>query len=323
MQKIPVHIITGFLGAGKTSVLNHLISAAAPDRMFVIENEVGEVGIDGSLVVGGVEDMIELSAGCLCCSLHGDLRNALELASEKRGEYQRLIIETTGVAKPGSIAQLFLADPGVSRVYELQNVICVVDALHIEHWLQETEEALRQIAIADLILLNKADCVAEAQLRSTQLQVSSINPYAKTLVGSFGRFPVAPLFNTETTTRVEALIPDLQNNTGEYRHQNITTFTLSFRHSFKLKELSFELRRLASLFRDQIYRIKGVISIPNYPNRVIIQCVRSSIVLTDGAPWLPGETRLSQVVVIGVGLERQPIEKIFQRNLVPGAECPP
>jgi G3E family GTPase len=160
MSREPVHIITGFLGAGKTTFLNHFIKERLPERIFVIENEYGATSIDGALVMEGVEDIVELSAGCLCCSLADELRDVLEEAHQQRDKYDRLVIETTGIADPGSILQVFLENPAVEKAFELQQVICLADANHVNEWLEEAEEALRQISVADVILMNKVDTVS-------------------------------------------------------------------------------------------------------------------------------------------------------------------
>ncbi len=151
-QKIPVHLITGFLGSGKTTFLNHFIKERLPERILVIENECGAINIDGGLILDGVEDVLELSAGCLCCSLSDGLLDLLEYATEKRDTYDRLVIETTGIADPSSIVQVFLTNPYVVPVFELEQVICLADAGLLTEWLDEAEEAIRQISFDDVVL---------------------------------------------------------------------------------------------------------------------------------------------------------------------------
>ena len=172
-----VTLITGFLGSGKTTFLNHLIREQNSERILVLENEVGKCNVDGALVESGVEEVVELTAGCLCCSLSGELLEALEMISARQDEFDRLVIETTGVADPSSIVQTFLADPIVGRHFKLEQVICVVDAGLVEDWLKETEEALRQIVMADVILLNKSDTVSKFYLKELAEQLQVINPH--------------------------------------------------------------------------------------------------------------------------------------------------
>lgn len=323
--RIPVHIITGFLGSGKTTFLNHLIRKRLPEPLLVIENECGETNVDGALVVDGVEEVVELSAGCLCCSLSEGLLDILEVASGKRDQYERIVIETTGIADPGSLMQVFLADPGVGRVFELEQVICLVDAGLLEDWLEEAEEALRQIALSDVILINKTDTVAPAYLSQIKSTVESINPHAHVFTGEQGVFPIEQVMQIGSTRpesmEAKTLAAHHHQEPRHYEHPHvnnrhrITTFTLTFDRPFDLDSLSLELYRLVNFYRDQVYRVKGVMAIPDYPNRVILQSVRTTFVATDGSPWKEGETRQSKLVFIGRGLRKEAFEKMFSRYL--------
>jgi G3E family GTPase len=328
IDKIPVHIITGFLGSGKTTFLNHFIQQRLPERLLVIENECGETNLDSDLVMDGVEEVVELSAGCLCCSLSDGLLDILEVASEKREEYDRIVIETTGIADPSSLMQVFLADPRVGRVFELEQIICLVDAGLLEDWLEEAEEALRQVALADVILINKKDTVAPAYLPQLKSTVESINPQAYVFTGELGVFPVEQVMQVGST-RAESVEERTHtaarhhHETHHYEHPHInnshriTTFTLTFDRPFDLDGLSLELIRLVNLYRHQVYRVKGIMAIPDYPNRVILQSVRTSFVATDGSPWKVGELRESKLVFIGRGLRKETFEKMFNRYLIP------
>ncbi len=320
-----VTLITGFLGAGKTTFLNHFIREQSAERILVIENEVGKCNVDGALIESGVEEVVELTAGCLCCSLSDGLLDALEVVSARQDQFDRLVIETTGVADPSSIVQVFLADPRVGRYFELEQVICVVDAGLIEDWLEETEEALRQIVMADVILLNKADTVSSGYLPEILEHIQSINPHALTLSGESGHFPIAEILETKMSddvsfetrlvnvgsrqTLVDGPISPVKGN----RHK-VNTFTLVFDQPFVLDDyFSLQLHRLVNLYRDQVYRIKGILHVLDYPNRVIIQSVRTSCVVTDGTPWTPGEAKKSHLVFIGRGLKKEAFEKMLNR----------
>ncbi|MEL6865816.1 MAG: GTP-binding protein [Bacteroidota bacterium] len=263
-----VTLITGFLGSGKTTFLNHLIRERSSERMLVIENEVGKCNVDGALVEPGIEEVVELTAGCLCCSLSGELLDALEVASAKQDKYDRLVIETTGVADPSSIVQVFLADRMVERFFQLEQVICVVDAGLVEDWLEETEEALRQIVMADVILLNKADTVSEAYLPELTARMQAINPHALILSGDNGRFPISQILDRRLgdiasfESRLETISqrPDLAhhpNPAAKGSRHKVNTFTLTFDQPFILDDnFSLQLHRLVNLFRDQVYRVK-------------------------------------------------------------------
>lgn len=322
MNRVPVHIITGFLGAGKTTFLNHFIQERLPERIFVVENECGETNVDGGLVIDGVEDVVELSAGCLCCSLADGLLDILEEASKRRAEYDRLVIETTGIADPSSILQVFLEDPRVERVFDLQQVICLADAGLVEEWLSEADEALRQIAVADVILLNKIDTVSEKELPNTINVIRGINPHARLFTGLNGQFPIAELLNAGTT-RPETV--EHASVTHHHHHEHgdtesnshkITTFTLTFSLPLDLESLQLDLNRIVHLYRHQVYRVKGFIAIPNYPNRVILQSARSTFIATDGSPWETKDQREGKLVFIGRGLKKETFERMFNRHMV-------
>lgn len=324
-KKIPVTLLTGFLGSGKTTFLNHLIRECSSERILVIENEVGKCNIDGALVESGVEEVVELTAGCLCCSLADGLLDALKLISTKKGEFDRLVIETTGVADPSSIVQVFLAYPGVERFFELEQVICVADADLVEDWLEETEEALRQIVMADVILLNKADTVRPEYLSELAKRMETINPHALTLSGANGHFPITQILQTKTSdvssfeNRIAAIgkQQELYENstlTAAGNRHKVNTFTLTFDQPFVLDDhFSLQLHRLVNLYRDQVYRIKGILQVHNYPNRVIFQSVRTSCVITDGSAWQPNEIKASTLVFIGRGLKKEVFIKMFNR----------
>lgn len=320
-KRIPVHIITGFLGAGKTTFLNHFIEQMLPERILVIENECGDTNVDGALVLDGVEEVVELSAGCLCCSLSSGLLDVLELASERREEYDRIVIETTGIADPSSIMQVFLADRRVEHYFHLEQVICLADAGFLEGWLKETEEALRQIALADVVLINKVDNVSLEYLFQVEKTVKVINPNAYVFSGIQGVFPLDNILKVGSLNpkSVESKVSSYLHH-QEHHHTNnshgITTFTLTFDQPFDLDALSLELTRIVSFYRDQVYRVKGIISVVNYPNRVILQSVRTTFTATDGSKWQKEEVRESKLVFIGKALKREVFERKFSRYLI-------
>ena len=323
MSRKPVHIITGFLGAGKTTFLNHFIKEQLPERIFVIENECGATNVDGALVMDGVEEIVELTAGCLCCSLADGLLDILHEAYKRRDTYDRMVIETTGIADPSSIMQVFLDNPAVEKAFELQQVICLVDAGQVEDWLEEAEEALRQVSVADVILVNKVDTVTEEKLAQTLAVLKGINPQALLLNGEKGAFHMGKILSTGTIKpeSVERIAHEHhhhhhEHGEGENNSHKITSFTISFPHPLDLNNLQLDLNRIVHLYRDQVYRVKGYIAIPNYPNRVILQSARSAFIATDGTPWEDAENREGKLVFIGRGLKRKSFEHMFNRHMV-------
>ncbi|MEM8893031.1 MAG: GTP-binding protein [Bacteroidota bacterium] len=324
MKRRPVHIITGFLGAGKTTFLNHFIKERKHERIFVIENECGPTNVDGALIMDGVEEVVELTAGCLCCTLADGLLDILEEAYNRSDQFDRLVIETTGIADPSSIVQVFLEHPAVEKAFELEQVICLVDAANVEEWLEEAEESLRQIAVADVLLVNKIDTVSDDKLDSVMATLEGVNPQAKAITGEQGIFPIDEIFQmgtikpqaVESSTKAHAHHHH-EHHHGENNSHKITTFTLDFPHPLDLDKLQLDLNRIVQLYRHQVYRVKGFIAIPNYPNRVILQSARSTFVATDGTPWEDAENRTGRLVFIGRGLKKTTFEKMFNRHLVP------
>lgn len=322
MNRIPVHIVTGFLGAGKTTFLNHFIQERLPERIVVVENECGAINVDGALVMNGVEDVVELTAGCLCCDLSDGLLDILRELYQRRDEFDRLIIETTGIADPSSIIQVFLENPAVEKVFELQQVLSLVDAGNIEDWLKEAEEALRQVAVADVLLLNKIDTVSEDRQGEVLSLLFGINPQAKVFKGSNGLFPIDQVMDTGTvkaeSVEIIGQMPDHfhQHDTDKSNQHKITTFTVTFPHPLDLNQLQVDLNRIVHLYREQVYRVKGYIAIPDYPNKVILQSARSSFIATDGSPWATKDDRVGKLVFIGRNLNKSAFEKMFKRHMV-------
>lgn len=321
MSRVPVHIITGFLGAGKTTFLNHFIRDRLPERIFVVENECGATNVDGALVMDGVEEVVELSAGCLCCTLADGLYDILLEASTRRNQYDRLVIETTGIADPSSIVQVFLENPAIENIFELKHVVCLADAALVEEWLSEAEEALRQVAIADVLLINKADTVSSTDLDRVKSVLEGVNPNASIFTGQQGDFPVEEILEIGITKpeTVEFSIPTNhlhEFGDGENNSHKITTFTLTFPYPLDLNRLMIDLNRIVQLYRHQVYRVKGFIAIPHYPNRVILQSARSSFIATDGSSWGGEKNREGKLVFIGRNLKKAALEKMFSRHMV-------
>src|SRR5476651_1258996 len=178
-EKVPVTVLTGYLGAGKTTLLNRILSEPHGKRYAVIVNEFGEIGIDNELVVGADEEVFEMNNGCICCTVRGDLIRIIEGLMRRKGKFDAIIVETTGLADPAPVAQTFFVDENVSRRTKLDAVVTVADAKWLKDRLKDAPEAKNQIAFADVILLNKTDLVTEAELREVEARIRAINPYAK------------------------------------------------------------------------------------------------------------------------------------------------
>ncbi|MBX3524762.1 MAG: GTP-binding protein [Rhodoblastus sp.] len=178
-DKIPVTVLTGYLGAGKTTLLNRILSEPHGKKYAVIVNEFGEIGIDNDLVVGADEEVFEMNNGCICCTVRGDLIRILEGLMRRKGKFDAIIVETTGLADPAPVAQTFFVDQDVQDVAKLDAVVTVADAKWLSARLKDAPEAKNQIAFADVIIVNKTDLVSAEELREVEARIRGINPYAK------------------------------------------------------------------------------------------------------------------------------------------------
>jgi Ni2+-binding GTPase involved in maturation of urease and hydrogenase len=178
-DKVPVTVLTGYLGAGKTTLLNRILSEPHGQKFAVIVNEFGEIGIDNDLIVGADEEIFEMNNGCVCCTVRGDLIRIIEGLMRRKGKFDAIIVETTGLADPAPVAQTFFVDDTIGRKAKLDAVVTVADARWLKDRLRDAPEAKNQIAFADVILLNKTDLVSEADLREIEARIRGINPYAR------------------------------------------------------------------------------------------------------------------------------------------------
>jgi G3E family GTPase len=178
-EKIPVTVLTGYLGAGKTTLLNRILSENHGKKYAVIVNEFGEIGIDNDLIIGADEEVFEMNNGCICCTVRGDLVRILDGLMKRKGKFDAIIVETTGLADPAPVAQTFFVDEDVQNNARLDAVVTVADAKWLSDRLKDAPEAKNQIAFADVIVLNKTDLVSPAELAEVEGRIRAINPYAK------------------------------------------------------------------------------------------------------------------------------------------------
>ena len=177
-NKIPVTILTGFLGSGKTTLLNRILSEEHGKRIAVIENEYGEIGIDQALVIDADEEIFEMSNGCICCTVRGDLIRVLSNLMKRRDKFDYVLVETTGLADPGPVAQTFFMDDEIREEYSLDGIITLVDAGHIEQQLGRSDESTEQVAFADVLVLNKTDLVDNETLDGLETRLREMNRMA-------------------------------------------------------------------------------------------------------------------------------------------------
>jgi G3E family GTPase len=339
MKAKEVTILTGFLGAGKTTVLNAVIAKKKDTRFAIIENEIGEESIDAGLILKGEDDIIELNNGCLCCSLNDNLYDLLNSLWERRDSWDHLIIEATGIADPANIAQPFLTSDQVKRAYDLKRVICIVDAELIEDQLKDHAEAIKQIAFSDIILLNKVEKVSAAYVKELQAVLKAINPFAEILVAAGQDFQIRQLFARErfanfySNPKVAATpkgIFSLSNTDADQRplmasatshnrheHSDIETILLKYKESMNAQELEHRMMVFLILQSANVYRIKGIIYSHEFESRLVLQTVGKSLSITVGETWLPDEIRESKIVIIGKELKLYGFDKMFRTCLYP------
>ena len=213
LTKTPVTVLTGYLGAGKTTLLNRILSEDHGKKYAVIVNEFGEVGIDNDLIVGADEEVFEMNNGCVCCTVRGDLIRVLSGLMKRKGKFDGIIVETTGLADPAPVAQTFFVDDDVRARTELDSVVTVVDAMHLPLRLKDSREAAEQIAFADQIILNKTDLVSEADLAEVEKAIRTLNPMAPIRRAQRSNVPLDAILGRHAfdLTRVTELQPDFLN----------------------------------------------------------------------------------------------------------------
>ena len=205
LKEVPVTILTGFLGSGKTTLLNRILSEQHGKRIAVIENEFGEVGIDQALVINAEEEIFEMANGCICCTVRGDLIRVLGNLMKRRDKFDYVVVETTGLADPGPVAQTFFMDDEISSEFSLDGIITLVDTFHINQQLGRSNESTEQIAFADVIVLNKTDLVKDSELDNLEARLREMNKMAKFIRSEMANVPINSVLDKSTFNLDQAL----------------------------------------------------------------------------------------------------------------------
>ena len=313
---IPVTILTGFLGSGKTTLLNYILKQPHGHRIAVIENEFGEAGIDNELLVQDQdEQIIEMNNGCICCTVRGDLVRILgELAAKKKAgtlHFDRVVIETTGLADPAPVAQTFFVDEDISQRYLLDAIVTLVDAVHAPIQLDEHHEAQEQVGFADRILLTKTDLVAPEDLPALRRRLARMNPRAKIGEARHGVATIDDLldirgFNLNAILEIE---PEFLNDVSHEHDDDVTSFVFREDRALDLERLEDFLGSMVQVYGAQMMRYKGVLHVHGEPRRVIFQGVHMLMGADMGNAWKKGEVRNTKIVFIGKDLPREVLEK--------------
>ena len=350
MSLIPVTILTGFLGSGKTTLLKRILTEAHGQKIAVIENEFGEENIDNEILVNDTqENIIQMNNGCICCSIREDLRETLQTLAEKKrkGElvFDRVVIETTGLADPGPVAQTFFMDEEIAEQYLLDSILTLVDAKHADTQLNDRQEARRQIGFADQIFISKTDLVAEAEVKALMHRLTHMNPRAPQKAVHFGDVAIADVFdlrgfnlNAKLDIDPDFLKADdhdhghvghnhadgehcdhpshAHDNAAAHGHHHahdddVKSFVFRSDRAFNPAKLEDFLGAIVNIYGPRMLRYKGVLNMDGTERKVIFQGVHQLMGSDLGPAWGAGEVKTSKMVFIGIDLPKD----IFMQGL--------
>lgn len=313
-EKIPVTVLTGYLGAGKTTLLNRILTEPHGKKFAVIVNEFGEIGIDNDLVVGADEEVFEMNNGCICCTVRGDLIRIIEGLMKRKGKFDAIIVETTGLADPAPVAQTFFVDEDVSSKARLDAVVTVVDARWLKEQLHDAPEAKNQIAFADVIIINKTDLVTAEELADVERQVRSVNAYASIHKTTKSAVPLDAVLgkNAFDLDRILDIAPEFLEDVHVHHDTNIKSIAINIPGDIDPDKFMPWISDFTQKEGPNILRCKGILSFKNEPKRFVFQGVH---MILDGdlqREWKPDETRQSKMVFIGHKLNRAIIEQAVE-----------
>jgi G3E family GTPase len=304
--QVPVTILTGFLGSGKTTLLNRILTEQHGHRIAVIENEFGEEGVDNELLLQSAEEQIvEMNNGCICCTVRGDLVRILGELRERResgdAKFDRVVIETTGLADPGPVAQTFFIDDDIAEYYLLDAVITVVDAKHGDKQLDEHKEAAEQVGFADRILMSKVDLVSEDEQQALRQRLGRINPRAPIKPVHFGDAPVGEILDIRgfNLNAVLELSPDFLTSDEHEHDETVGSFVFKSDKPFDATKLEDFLGGLVQVYGPDLLRYKGVLFVKGSDRQMVFQGVHMMMGADLGRRWQPGEKPSSKMVFIG------------------------
>jgi G3E family GTPase len=343
-EKIPVTVLTGYLGAGKTTLLNRILSEPHGKRFAVIVNEFGEIGIDNDLVVNADEEVFEMNNGCICCTVRGDLVRIIDGLMRRKGKFDAIIVETTGLADPAPVAQTFFMDENVGAKTKLDAVVTVADAKWLNDRLKDAPEAKNQIAFADVILINKTDLVQPTELKEVEARIRAINPYATVHRTERARIGIAEVLgrNAFDLDRILDIEPNFLEEAGrdhghhhdhdhgrEHHHhrgeEHHHHHGLKHYHDEDMQSVSLRtdkplnpdkffpwVQDLVATEGQNILRCKGILAFKDDPERYVFQGVHMILDGDHQRPWKDGEARDSRIVFIGRDLPDEKIRKGFE-----------
>ena len=338
MSLIPVTILTGFLGSGKTTLLKRILTEAHGQKIAVIENEFGEENIDNEILVNDThENIIQMNNGCICCSIREDLRETLQLlaAKKRKGllDFDRVVIETTGLADPGPVAQTFFMDEEIAEQYLLDSILTLVDAKHAATQLNDRQEARRQVGFADQIFISKTDLVAAEEVDALMHRLKHMNPRAPQKAVHFGEVTIKDVFdlrgfnlNAKLDIDPEFLTDEghsdhdhaahdgehcdhpshAQEGKGHHHHHDddVKSFVFRSEKAFSPAKLEDFLGAIVNIYGPRMLRYKGVLNMDGTERKVIFQGVHQLMGSDRGPAWAADEKKVSKMVFIGIDLPK-------------------
>ena len=331
LEQVPVTVLTGYLGAGKTTLLNRILTEDHGKRYAVIVNEFGETGIDNDLVVDTDEEIFEMNNGCICCTVRGDLIRIIEGLMKRKGKFDAIIVETTGLADPAPVAQTFFVDEDVRAAARLDAVVTIADAKWLAARLRDAPEAKNQIAFADVIVVNKTDLVTPAELREVEARIRAINPYARLHRAQNCDVAIAEVLERRAfdLDRILDIEPEFLNSDDHdhdhhdhghshghgglkhYHDEDMQSIGARLEGDVDPDKFMPWINRLTQERGPNILRCKGIVAFKGEPKRFVFQGVH---MMLDGEPqrdWKAGEKRESKVVFIGRDLDEDDIRRGF------------
>ena len=340
-SKIPVTVLTGYLGAGKTTLLNRILSEDHGKKYAVIVNEFGEIGIDNDLIVGADEEVFEMNNGCICCTVRGDLVRIISGLMRRKGKFDAIIVETTGLADPAPVAQTFFVDEDVQKNARLDAVVTVADAKWLSDRLKDAPEAKNQIAFADVIVLNKTDLVTKPELAEVEARIRAINPYARLHRTERCQIAISDVLERGAfdLDRILEIEPEFLNAGDDHDHHHDHDHGhdhhhhhdhgLKHYHDEEMQSLSLRsdkpldpskfmpwLHNLVQIEGGKILRSKGILAFQDDDDRYVFQGVHMMLEGDHQRKWKPDEVRQSRVVFIGRELPEDAIREGFERCIV-------
>jgi G3E family GTPase len=314
---VPVTLLTGYLGSGKTTLLNRILTEQHGQKIAVIVNEFGEVGIDHQLIIDADEEIFEMNNGCICCTVRGDLIRIIGNLMQRRDKFDRLVIETTGLADPAPVIQTFFVDDDVQAQTHLDAVVTMVDAKHVlQHW--DAEEVQEQIAFADVIALNKIDLVSEADLDALEQKIRAMNAIAKIYRTQDSALSIDHVlgldaFNLE---RALAIDPDFLGEEAHEHDETVGSIAIIKAGALDGEKLNDWLSELVRTQGENIFRMKGILNLAGRDHRFVFQGVHMIFDGRQDRLWSATESRVNQLVFIGRGLDQITLQAGFDRCLV-------